>query len=78
MSPLPTLYTTAEVAEAFKVTPTAIRRLVDAGKVTPIRLSDSDRSPMRFTDEDVEQLKRALRPAPAATATPRRRRRRAS
>ena len=77
MSPLPTYYTTADLAASFKVTEDTIRDLVKDGKVKPLRLSDSPRSPMRFSDDDVRQLEKALRPA-VVDATPRRRRRRAS
>lgn len=77
MSPLPVTYTTAEVASAFKVTEEHVRDLVKAGKVTPLRLSDSARSPMRFTDDHVDQLKRALQPVAVAPQR-RRRARRAS
>lgn len=78
MSPLPVTYTTEEVAKALRVTPTALGRLVKAGKVTPMRLSDRPRSPMRWTDSDLRQLEQALRPAEQVAPPGRRRRRRAA
>lgn len=77
--PLPTTYTVAEVAKAFQVHDWTIRELVKAGKVKPMRLSDSPTSPMRFTDADVKDLEKALRSSnPMAAQTTTRRRRRAS
>jgi excisionase family DNA binding protein len=78
MTGLPVTYTTAEVAGALKVTPTAVRRLVADGKVRPMRLSDSGKAPMRFTQADVDALVASLRPAPAAGNERKRRRRRAA
>lgn len=78
MSPLPVTYTVAEVAKAFQVHEWTIRELVKAEKVRPMRLSSSERSPMRFTDADVKDLEKALRntnPVAAAQTTTRRRRR---
>lgn len=75
MSPLPTTYTTAEVAEAFHVEAETVRDWVKQGKVKPLQASN--RAPMRFTDEQVAQLVRALTPA-AKVDGQRRRRRRAS
>jgi hypothetical protein len=75
MTGLPVFFTTAEVAEALKITPTALRRLVADGKASPIRLSDSDRSPMRFSGDDVAALVAALRPPPAVPKARRRRNR---
>lgn len=73
---LPTFYTTEEVAEALRVTPTAVRRMVGDGVVNPMRLSKGDRSPMRWTEADVEKLRRALTPAAPPQPAPRRGRRR--
>lgn len=77
MSPLPTTYTTAEVAEAFKVSSEYIYDLVTAGKVRPLRTSTSSRAQMRFTDEHVKQVEKAMTPVLPLEAAPRRRRRRA-
>lgn len=76
---LQTFYTTKEVAAALKITPDALTRMVTKGVVNPMRLSAGDRSPMRWTDENVEQLRAALTPAapiPSTGQTKRRRRRR--
>lgn len=78
MSPLPVTYTTAEVAEAFKVSSEYICDLVKAKKVTPLRTSNSPRAQMRFTDQHIEQVKRAMTPVVPIEPAPRRRRRRAS
>jgi excisionase family DNA binding protein len=58
---LPKTYTTEEVAEALGVSKLWVRRRVRRGVVTPLRLSDS-RSPMRFTQEHVDQLLATLKP----------------
>ncbi len=81
MSPLPTTYTTTEVAEAFKVSTYYLLAMVRAGKVQPARTSASPRGHYRFFDEHIEQLKTAMQEmAPmvpsASTLPPRRRRRR--
>lgn len=82
MSPLPVTYTTDEVATALRISVWTLRRLVKDGVVKPMRLSGSRTAEMRFDDQDVADIKRALRnntggaiPAPQA---PRRRRRRAA
>lgn len=72
--PLPKTYTAAEVAAAFRITPTALRRLVRDGKVRPMRLSTGPRSPMRFTEKDVDQLVKVLTPEPPPVRERRRRR----
>lgn len=76
---LPTTYTVAQVAAAFQITSDAVYDLVKAEKVKPMRLSSAPRSPMRFTDDDVKDLEKALRSAnPLAdaltTSRPQRRR----
>ncbi len=77
MSPLPVTYKTSEVAAAYRTTVWTLRRLVKAGKVSPLRLSDSPTAEMRWTEQDLRDLEQALRP-PAVPAPQRRRRRRAS
>lgn len=71
---LPTYYTVAEVAEAYKVTPWWVKKQVRLGLVTPVRLSGADNAEMRFTAADLEQLERLLRPAPTPAPTRRKRR----
>lgn len=79
MSPLPVTYTRDQVAEALQIKPRTVSDLVAAGKVRPMRLSDSGNSPMRFTDADVKDLEKALRSTnPVAAAQTTRRSRRAS
>lgn len=79
---LPTTYTVAQVASAFQVAEWTVRELVKSGKVKPMRLSAGPRSPMRFTDDDVQDLEKALRSAnplaDARSTTGSRRRRTAS
>lgn len=74
--PLPTTYTTTEVATAYKLSVWTIRRFVKARKVSPMRLSESPTAELRWTDEDLRQLERALRPA--EPVAPQRRKRRTS
>jgi hypothetical protein len=79
--PLATTYTTAEIAEALKVSPWWVKKQVKAGLVSPIRLSTAKNAPMRFTEADYQQLLRALTPtavAPAPAQKTRRRKRRAA
>lgn len=78
MSPLPEYYTTAEVAEAYKTSVWTIRRKVRAGKVNPLRLSDSPTAELRWTDADLKQLEKALRPEAPVVPSQRRRRRAAA
>jgi hypothetical protein len=73
--PLPTTYTTAEVAESLKASVWWIKKQVKLGRVTPIRMSDAPNAEMRFTEEHVDQLVRALTPEPVATERRRRKRR---
>lgn len=75
MSPLPTTYSTAEVAQAFGKSAETIRDWVKQGKVAALQASP--RAPMRFTEQQVAQLVKAITPA-AAEVKPRRRKRRAS
>ena len=78
------LYTVAEVARMAKVSEHYIREQVRLQRVIPLRLSDptpreDGRRPparMRFTDEHVAQLLKALQPLEVQTQ--RRRRRRAA
>lgn len=74
MSTLPKFHTAAEVAEALKTSTWWVRQQVKAGRVQPVRLSESVNAPLRFSDEDVAQLLATLRPP--APASPKRRRRR--
>jgi predicted site-specific integrase-resolvase len=83
MSPLPVTYTSDEVAAALKISLWTLRRLVKAGAANPMRLSNSPTAEMRFDDQDVADIKKALRSntggaIPAPPATRRRRRRVAS
>jgi transposase len=78
MSPLPVTYTTEEVAAAFNVSRYFICDLVKAQKVTPLRTSKSKRAPMRFTDEHVEQVRKAMTPAVVPAPQRKQRRRRAA
>lgn len=76
MSGLPTTYTVAQVAAAYQLTEAAIYRLVKRGVVNPMRLSTKPKAPMRFTDKDLDDLEKALRPAALEIPAPQRRRRR--
>ena len=77
MSPLPVTYTAKQVAAAFHVSTKYLGELVRDGKVTPLRTSDSDRAPMRFTDEHVDQVRKAMTPAVVPAPQRKKRRRRA-
>ncbi|HWD83305.1 MAG TPA: hypothetical protein VG497_30605 [Kribbella sp.] len=68
-------YTINEVADAKKVSVGYIRRLVRERKVTPFRTS-GPRSPMRFGPQHLEQIEKAMTPAPPVEPATRRRRRR--
>lgn len=78
MSPLPTTYTTEQVAEAFNVSTDYLRRLVKQRKLVTLRTSSGPRAQLRFTDEHVKQVEKAMTPAAPIEAAPRRRRRRAT
>lgn len=67
---LPTTHTTAEVAASLRCNEWTIRQMVKRGVVTPMRIGDRVNAPMRFTDQDVERLVRAL--TPPAPSRPRR------
>jgi len=80
-------YTTAEVAEALKVSAWWVReqtkpirdengRTVRPPLVSPLRIGSGASAPMRFTPRDVEQLTEALRPTPPVVPLSGRRRRR--
>lgn len=74
MSELGTVaYTTAEVAEAFSVSPDYLRDLVKAGKVTPLRTSAARNAAMRFTSEHLDQIRAAMTPPRPVERTRRRR-----
>ena len=73
--PLPTAYTVTEVAEALKVSAWWVKKQVRLGVVSPMRLSKATNGEMRFTEGDVQQLVRALTPAPAEPKARRRRNR---
>lgn len=68
---LPTTYTAAQVAEALHCSEWFIRDQVRRNVVRPLRLGSHLRAPMRFTEEDIAALQRAMRPAAPA---PKRRR----
>lgn len=82
---LPRTYSTEEVAAAFGVSEKTLLGYIARGMVTPMRKGVNLRkhwrtgktvnaSPYIFTDEDVEQLKAALRPPPKPTTSRGRRR----
>lgn len=77
MTSLAVTYTVAELAESLGVTEWWIREQVKRGRVSPLRIGDGPRAPMRFTPQDVEQLYESLRP-PEPLPRKRRRHRRAS
>jgi len=69
---LPETYTVAQVAQAMQCSEWFVREQVKKGIVRPIRLgSNGQRAPMRFTDEHIETMLRAMTPT---APTPRRRR----
>ncbi|GAA1679700.1 hypothetical protein GCM10009745_24520 [Kribbella yunnanensis] len=73
---LPKLYTTAEIAVAFRVSQRFIYDKVRDGVIRPLRLSSARNAGMRFTEDNIEALVEAMRPpAPAAYIRRRRRRR---
>jgi hypothetical protein len=74
--PLPVTYTAKEVAASFRISTKYLGELVRDGKVKPLRTSDSPRSPMRFTDDHVEQVRRAM--TPTVIPAPQRKKRRRS
>lgn len=76
------LHTLAEVAADFRASEWTIAELVRRKKVECVRLqveeSETDRGPIRFTDEQVAQILTLLTVPAATTPEPRRRKRRAS
>lgn len=57
MAPPQTLIPTAQVAEAIGVTPSAVARMVKAGRLTPAAKAPGLRGCMFFERGDVERLK---------------------
>lgn len=66
-------YTTAEVADYFRVKPETVRDWIARGYCSPLKLGDADQAQYRFKKSDVDQLEAALNP-PKPTPTRRRRR----
>jgi len=50
------LMTTREVSEVLGCSSRSIFRLVDAGRLTPVRLSGSPRGRLRFESQEVSRL----------------------
>jgi hypothetical protein len=65
-----TTYTAAEVADGLRVSIWWVRRMVQAGAVTPRRVGTSRRAPMRFTEAHVKALEARLTPPAAHVETP--------
>lgn len=64
MNALTSTFTTREVADALRCNERTVASYVKRGLVTPMRLGDRLNAPMRFTQDDVEQLRSALTPPP--------------
>lgn len=71
------MLTLAEVAAELRVSESWVRKEVARGRVTPLRVGDSPRAPMRFTPAHVAQFVASLQPAQPVEQLRTRRRRRA-